>query len=144
MIGMARTRVRSRLALWACAVGLGLALTTTHGASGSGDSKVADPVKQGYSSLSPEMASLFTWLDGLAMEELLVGRLEDMADHWGLNGALGGKFVLDARICDMAADALHSLFPGRYDFDIFAPLATRERQRVECLNVWRKEHPASP
>src|SRR5262249_52954356 len=46
--------------------------------------------------------------------------------------------------CDEAGSYLAKLNPERYQFDIAASRKVRERQRIQCLNVWRTAHHQSP
>jgi len=72
----------------------------------------------------------------------LAGRweLEDTDERFGMSGTRNGKNFNDPRICDMAGEILAECFTNRYTFDFSASLKVRERQRIECLNVWRAAH----
>jgi hypothetical protein len=80
------------------------------------------------------------------VEEVLASELDDTEEHPGTTGLANMKTVYDPRICDMAAYFLAKRWPDRYVFDLSPSLSIRERQRVECLNVWRRAHnlPALP
>ena len=75
-----------------------------------------------------------------AIEAGLVAALEDTSRRMGMSGSYGDKDYSDPRICDIAAHFLWARWPDRYQFDLAGPLASRERQRLECLNVWRTAH----
>lgn len=75
-----------------------------------------------------------------AIEQLLVEMLSDTEDHIGMqwNGVLG------PRICDAAGYSLSQLWPGKYVYDLKASLKVRDRQCIECRNVWRRQQGLSP
>jgi hypothetical protein len=75
-----------------------------------------------------------------AIEVLLVKELEDTDERFGLSGTRNLKSYNDPRVCDMAGEILAECFTNRYPFDLNASLKVRERQRIECLNVWRADH----
>ena len=81
-----------------------------------------------------------------AVEEVLASELDDTEEHPGTTGLANVKTVYDPRIGDMAGYFLAKRWPNRYVFDLSPSLSVRERQRVECLNVWRHAHnqPALP
>jgi len=79
-----------------------------------------------------------------AIEELLVGRLEDREEREGMSGTWDGKSFADPRICDIAGHVLNQLWPDRYDFDLGASLTERERRRVAAQNVWRASQGLAP
>ena len=81
-----------------------------------------------------------------AIEEILVSELDDTEEHPGMTGLANMKTIYDPRICDMAGYFLAERWPNRYVFDLSPSLSVRERQRVECQNVWRRAHnlPALP
>jgi hypothetical protein len=62
------------------------------------------------------------------IEKLLVAVLEDT------------HYEFDARLCDMAGGILAGQWPDKYTFDRSASFDTRDRQRIECINAWRKAH----
>lgn len=73
-----------------------------------------------------------------AFERLLASALNDTEEYLNANDTRGGKAYWEPRISDIAAQGLADRWPEHYQFDISANLRTRERQRIECLNVWRK------
>jgi hypothetical protein len=75
-----------------------------------------------------------------ATEELLLTALQDTGQVMGESGSRMGKNYTDPRVCDMAGFFLNQLWPQRYEFDLSASLEIRERQRIECQNVWRLAH----
>ena len=75
-----------------------------------------------------------------AIEEILVTALDDTEQYAGMTGLANMKSVYDPRICDLAGYFLAQRWPDRYVFDFSPALSVRERQRVECLNVWRRAH----
>jgi hypothetical protein len=84
-----------------------------------------------------EQASVAT-LD--AIETTLVAALEDTEEVRGMSEWRNGKHFSDPRICDMAARGLAERWPARYAFDPSGSLKARDRQRFECMNVWRQAH----
>ena len=81
-----------------------------------------------------------------AIEKILVSELDDTEEHPGMTGLANMKTVYDPRISDMAGYYLAERWANRYVFDLSPSLSVRERQRVECQNVWRRAHnlPALP
>ena len=79
-----------------------------------------------------------------AVEELLVGALDDTERRMGMSATWGQKSFGDPRICDVAGHVLWMRWPEKYAFDIEAPATIRDRQRVELKNVWRKERGLPP
>ncbi len=75
-----------------------------------------------------------------AEEKCLVTELEDTERYTGMSLTRNDKSVSEPRICDMAAWYLSERWPARYSFDISKSLESRERQRIECINSWRKAH----
>lgn len=75
-----------------------------------------------------------------AMEKILVSALDDTEQHAGMTGLANMKTVYDPRICDLAGYFLAQRWPDRYVFDLSPSLSVRDRQRVECQNVWRRAH----
>ena len=80
----------------------------------------------------------------VAVEDLLAAELEDTAATSGSSGFRDGKRFDNPRLCDEAATLLAARWPERYAFDIEASYPIRERQRISCLNVWRKAHGQPP
>jgi hypothetical protein len=78
------------------------------------------------------------------MESSLIAALDDTEERMGLSGSRNGKNYSDPRICDMAGHFLAKRWPERYKFDISAPLKTRDRQRIECANTWRRTRGLEP
>jgi hypothetical protein len=81
-----------------------------------------------------------------AIERLLVASLEDTEQRMGMSGSWGNKSFEDPRICDIAGHVLSQRLPAKYPFDLGASQKQRERQRIECLNIWRAQNrlPALP
>lgn len=75
-----------------------------------------------------------------AVEKLLVTALSDEGQEMGESGSRMGKSYIDPRVCDMAAFFLNQLWPQRYDFDLAANIMVRDNQRINCQNIWRREH----
>ena len=50
------------------------------------------------------------------------------------------RTLYDVRICDIAGFCLAQRWPERYVFDLAPRSQQRNRQRVECQNVWRRAH----
>jgi DNA-binding GntR family transcriptional regulator len=74
-----------------------------------------------------------------AVEELLVSALDDTDERDGVSGSWMGKSFKDPRMGDVAGHVLSMRFEKKYAFDLSAFASARDRQRVECKNVWRKE-----
>lgn len=72
-----------------------------------------------------------------AVEKFLVAALPD-AEETGIAGTIEAKSLNGSRICDLAGFYLTKNWPDRYDFDLAASRKVRDRQRLECQNVWRK------
>mgnify|MGYP001794336778 CR=1 FL=1 len=75
-----------------------------------------------------------------AMEENLIMALEDTDVYSGMSGSRGGKSYTDPRACDLAGYFLADRWAGRYTFDLSGSVRTRDRQRMECINIWRRAH----
>ena len=78
-----------------------------------------------------------------AIEECLIIALDDTEVRTGTTQVTQSRILrtlYDVRICDLAAFFLAQRWPDRYVFDLSPGLSTRERQRVECQNVWRRAH----
>jgi len=73
-----------------------------------------------------------------AIVNLLLGELQDTEPAGDGPGRWGDTKFSDPRIADVAAQVLHELDPGRFPFDLSAPPADRDRQRVLLVNAWRK------
>jgi hypothetical protein len=73
-----------------------------------------------------------------AIEKCLVQALEDTDERVGMSGSRGDKTFSDPRICDMAGYFLAERWSDHYTFDLSATLRKRDRQRVECINAWRR------
>lgn len=74
------------------------------------------------------------------VERLLITALDDFDERIGSSGTWSGKHFSDPRVCDMAGFVLNERLPKKYDFDLEATFATRNRQIVVMKNVWRAEH----
>jgi hypothetical protein len=79
---------------------------------------------------SPEVA--------LAINELLVQRLDDIEERKGMSGCWGGKSIRDPRLCDLAGHILSRRWHQPSAFDLEAPQEVRDRQRAELQSMWRK------
>lgn len=73
------------------------------------------------------------------IEQLLAAELEDTGAHRGTWNFRGNR-IDNPRLCDEAAMLMAWRWPARYTFDNEASYPIRERQRIACLNVWRKSH----
>jgi hypothetical protein len=78
-----------------------------------------------------------------AVERLLVSALDDQDQH-NSSGIWMGKDILCPRICDYAGHVLNEIDPATYGFDLAAPLADRNRRRVELKNAWRRVRQQPP
>ena len=72
-----------------------------------------------------------------AREELLVTALQDSGPEIVMSRPSNYQ---DHRVCDLAGVFLHQTWSNRYDFNLSASLLVRDRQRIECQNVWRQAH----
>lgn len=72
------------------------------------------------------------------IEKLLVAVLEDTEQPMSMSVSWDGKTCDDPRICDLAGHALSQRWPDKYTFDLSGALKNRNRQRVQCMNVWRR------
>ncbi len=79
-----------------------------------------------------------------AVEELLVGLLKNKTSCPGPEPNGGQARLIQARVCDCAAMALHQLWPERYHFDHSVPPAARDRQCVACQNARLAEQHREP
>jgi hypothetical protein len=79
-----------------------------------------------------------------AIEAELVKSLNDKEERTGMSGSWGDKSFSDPRVCDFAGHFLAKRWPRRYAFDLSGLLKVRERQRIECQNVWRVAHGLEP
>jgi len=95
----------------------------------------------GGASHAPEDGS-DPWLR--ALEGVLAGRLEDLDRVEGMSGSWDGANFSDPRIGDLAAHILSRRFPERYEFDLGAGRAARDRARITALNTWRRVHDLEP
>lgn len=75
-----------------------------------------------------------------ACEALLISELDDNDERFGMSALIYNQPVNDPRMGDVAGEYLAQRFPGKYTYDISATPKQRERQRLACLNVWRREH----
>jgi hypothetical protein len=73
-----------------------------------------------------------------ARDDLLVQELSNTERVWGMMGNWSGKSVHDPRLCDLAAHHLSELWRSPDRFDFHTPLQTRERYRVDLMNIWRE------
>ena len=80
-----------------------------------------------------------------AIEEFLVAALDDTEETMNYIPAQQ-RWEHHPRLCDMAGGYLSQRWPDRYVFDSSLGLHSRNRQRVECQNVWRlaRNLPALP
>jgi hypothetical protein len=72
-----------------------------------------------------------------AVEKFLIAALQDL-DETSMSGTMDSKSMNCPRICDMAGFSLTKNWPARYDFDLAASLKIRDRQILECRNIWRR------
>lgn len=94
----------------------------------------------------PDDATELTEDTRAAAEELLVGSLDDNEERTGMSGKWNGLSFNDPRICDIAAFILADRWKTEYEFDLTAPIASRNRQLIAIKNVWRRKRnlPALP
>jgi hypothetical protein len=72
-----------------------------------------------------------------AVEKFLIAALQDV-DETSMSGTIDGKSMNCPRIRDMAGFYLTKNWPARYDFNLAASLKIRDRQSLECQNIWRR------
>jgi hypothetical protein len=72
-----------------------------------------------------------------AVDDLLVHCLADVTQRHGLSGTWRGKSIRDPRLCDLAAHVLSRRRQQPSRFDLEAPLATRDRQRLDLRQSGR-------
>ena len=72
-----------------------------------------------------------------AIETALITGLADTEEMLGESGLRDGRYFINPRVSDFAARLLARFWPDRYSFDLSASLKARDRERLECLNVWR-------
>ncbi len=72
------------------------------------------------------------------VEDLLVAALDDDEPRSGLSSSRNGKSFANPRICDLAGHVLWVRLPERYDFDIEAPLLSRDLRIHDLRNAWRR------
>lgn len=75
-----------------------------------------------------------------ALEELLVSCLTDTEEYEGFTGTWHRKYFRDPRVCDMAGHVLWLHWKDKYAFDANAQLKERDLQRIQCINLWRRQH----
>ena len=82
------------------------------------------------------------------IEALLVAALADVTARYGTSivWGCGGEQIAfnDPRICDMAGYVLAVRWPGTYAFNPATSEKTRDRQRIGCLNAFRKKKDLPP
>lgn len=74
-----------------------------------------------------------------AIDELLVGLLDDVRERTGMSGSWGNASFSDPRLCDLSAHVLSLRWKQPGSFDLSGSLGTRDRQRIELKNVWLKK-----
>jgi hypothetical protein len=74
-----------------------------------------------------------------ARDEALVLALGDPEEYLGMGAGWGDVSFNDPRMCDLAGYFLRRLWNLPDRFDPSASLHTRDRQRVELENIWRKK-----
>jgi hypothetical protein len=79
-----------------------------------------------------------------AVEEVLAASLDDTEARHGIGGSYGGKSFEDPRIGDVAAHFLSVRWKEKYSFDLEATPKERDRQRIDCINQWRKGRGEEP
>jgi hypothetical protein len=75
-----------------------------------------------------------------ALEGFLVSYLTDTEEYEGFTGTWHRKYFYDPPVCDMAGHVLWLHWKDKYAFDANATLKERDLQRIECINIWRKQH----
>lgn len=87
-----------------------------------------------YTNLPPSADTLS------AVERCLISELDDGDEtYMSDNGS-----SWNPRVADLAAYYLGKRWFKRYTFDLGAPYKVRERQCIECMNIWRGAHDLSP
>ncbi len=78
-----------------------------------------------------------------AVEDLLAAALDDREEEWS-SRSTGKGVVRDPTLGDLAAEALVERWGRPQLFNIYGPLGTKERQRLEVKNVWLKKRGKEP
>jgi hypothetical protein len=84
---------------------------------------------------SSELYEASTPATRTAVEDALVGLLEDKTAGPEETERSDENPLIHPRICDYAARQLHKLWPDRYPFETGAAPAVRDRACIECQNV---------
>ncbi|MBT3289191.1 MAG: hypothetical protein HN380_17745 [Victivallales bacterium] len=75
----------------------------------------------------------------LEIEALLVAALADTDEAPAAVRWDDGVYPSTPRICDVAGHTLADRWPEKYRFNAKASIKLRDRQRTNCINIWRKE-----
>ncbi len=73
-----------------------------------------------------------------AIEKLLIEELNDTETLTIVPGTY--STFKNTRMYDIAGRILSERWPDKYSYDPSAPLNIRDRQRIECANIWRIAH----
>ncbi len=87
-------------------------------------------------SLAPEVEQ--------AIDEILVGELDDPREKTGMSGSWGDKRFSNPRLCDLSGQLLAQRWKQPSWFDLSGSNRIRDRQRVELKNVWLKKQGKPP
>jgi hypothetical protein len=79
-----------------------------------------------------------------AIDELLLAALDDMEERLAMSGSWDDKELTNPRVCDLASHLLSRGWKRPDLFDLSRTLKTRNRQRIELKNVWRKKQGQKP
>jgi hypothetical protein len=79
-----------------------------------------------------------------ALDALLAELLDDTEEYRNLSGSWGDKHFRNPRLCDLAGHVLARRWSQPEAFDLNASLKTRDRQRLELTNQWRKKQGQAP
>jgi hypothetical protein len=79
-----------------------------------------------------------------ARDRILVEALHDVERRSRWSGTLDGKSFTNPRVCDLAGHMLSRAWGQPDAFDLSGTLRTRNRQRVELDNTWRRKQGLKP
>jgi hypothetical protein len=82
-------------------------------------------------------------VDALA-EDLAIAALDDRQVRYGMSGNRGKSSYRDPRVCDMAAGALATRWPQRYQFHWLPTRLQRDPEIAAMRNIWRASRGLPP
>jgi hypothetical protein len=79
-----------------------------------------------------------------AIDAILVAELDDTEQRTGMSGAWHGKSFSNPRLCDISGLVLSLRWNLPDSFNLEGSLQTRDRQRIELMNLWRNKQRLPP